>query len=77
MLHNTTISFWQGEATVAVAGERKGADLAEYQGGYFGATDGDSPSVAVFYPPQSLNPSKSRYTGNPPIAVILDSLICP
>ena len=41
MLHNTTISFWQGEATVAVAGERKGGDSAEYQGGYFGATDGD------------------------------------
>ena len=50
MLHNTTISFWQGEATVAVAGERKGGDSAEYQGAYFGATDGGSPSVAVFYP---------------------------
>src|SRR3972149_3296008 len=41
-------------------GQRKGGDSAEYQGGAFGATDGESPPVPVFYPPQSLKPPMRR-----------------
>src|SRR3990172_110711 len=77
MLHNTTISFWQGEATVAVAGERKGGDSAEYQGGISAQLMANRHQLPFSTPPQSLNPSMSRYTGNQPSAVILDSLICP